>query len=122
MRSSRSMASARVMASSCPGNSSSMAMAVPRATMVSGWSGRTISLSSRFSRSANTRTSVGLKVSGPPSKMMGAVSSSPWDRPPMVCLAMAWKVESAISARSAPWISRGWMSVLANTPQRPEML
>ena len=40
----------------------------------------------------------------------------------MVCLAMAWKVDRAMSARSAPWISRGWMSVLANTPHRPEML
>ena len=120
--SSRSMASSRVMASSWPGNSSSMAMAVPRATMVSGCSGRTMSASFRFSRSANTRTKVGLKVRGPPSKMMGAVSSRPWDSPPMVCLAMAWKVDRAMSDRSAPWISRGWMSVLANTPHRPEML
>ena len=27
-----------------------------------------------------------------------------------------------MSERSAPWISRGWMSVLAKTPHRPEML
>ena len=40
----------------------------------------------------------------------------------MVCLAMAWKADRAMSARLAPWLSRVWMSVLAKTPHRPEML
>ena len=72
--------------------------------------------------SANTPIRCGLKVSGPPSKMTGGWMSRPCARPPSVCLATAWNVESAMSSLAAPWLMSGWMSVFANTPQRPEML
>ena len=95
--------------------------AAPRATMVSGCSGTMAWSSPRLSRSLKTLISAGLNVSGPPSKMMGGHTSMPCARPPSVCLAMAWKADKARSSRDAPWLSRGWMSVLAYTPQRPEM-
>ena len=57
--------------------------------------------------------SFGLKVKGPPSKTTGVRISSPCANPPMVCLAMAWKEERAISAFATPWFNRGWISVFA---------
>ena len=48
------------------------ASAAPRATMVSGWSGTMAWSAVRSRRSVNTLMSVGLNVSGPPSKMTGA--------------------------------------------------
>ena len=42
-------------------------------------------------------------------------------RPEMVWLTTAWKMEAARSAVVAPSLISGWISVLANTPQRAAM-
>ncbi len=80
-----------------PKRSFTAARAAPQAIRSSGRSGLIISSGRRSRRSANTCTSVRLKVSGPPSKTTGFSSESPCARPPIVCLAIAWKEESAKS-------------------------
>ena len=76
--------------------------AAPLATMVSGFRGTIICSPENPRRSAKTLTNVELNVSGPPSKMTGGLMSRPCAKPPIVCLAMAWNVDSAISDLLAP--------------------
>ena len=49
----------------------------------------------------------GVEGEGPPSKATGFLISRPWARPPMVCLAMAWKADRARFSLDTPWFSRG---------------
>ena len=122
--SSFAIASERITVSLLPssdGNSSSTAMADPSATIVSRCSGKIASSGLRFSLSQKAFMRVGLKLSGPPSKITGAFNSSPWASPPMVCFTMAWKEERAMSSLLTLWFKSPWMSVFANTPHRPEI-
>ena len=52
---------------------------------------------------------------------MVPLSSRPWVSPATVWSTTAWKMEAATSSFRPPWLRMGWMSVLANTPQREAM-
>ena len=60
----------------------------------------------------------GRKCRGPPRNMTFPRIGRPQARPAMVCVATAVKIDAARSSWAAPWLMSGWMSDLANTPQR----
>ena len=57
-------------------------------------------------------------VSGPPKKATLPVILCPQASPLIVWLTTAWKMEAARFSIGAPSLISGWISVLANTPQR----
>ncbi len=69
----------------------------------------------------NDLRSEGMKVSGPPTSIIGARNSQPWARIDTVCTVTARKIEAAISLFAAFLAMRFCMSVLQNTPQREAM-
>ncbi len=85
------------------------------------FSGAMISSSVSFSVRMNALRSSGRKWSGPPKKATFPRMGLPQARPEMVWLTTAWKMEAERSSFVAPSLMRGWMSVLANTPQRAAM-
>ena len=58
------------------------------------------------------------KWSGPPKNATWPRIGLPQARPLIVWFTTAWKIEAERSSLVAPSLIRGWMSVLAKTPQR----
>ena len=72
----------------------------------------------RFSVRIKAALSSERNVRGPPKNTTFPLMGLPQARPLMVWFTTAWKMEAAKSGLVAPSLIRGWISLLANTPQR----
>ena len=108
-----STSSSRVM-----GSDLAESMAAPIATKNLESAGKIISSPVSPRVSINLFLSSERKESGPPRKATLPLIGWPHASPLMVWFTTAWNMDAARSSTAAPSLIKGWMSVLANTPQR----